>query len=197
MRLADLALGSPFGITVTLLVAAAIGGAVAVNVLRVRMRRPPEAAPRSPRPSRPSTPATSPRPGAWPNACSSRADLSTDDWGGPDFILGLDAVRAADHASEKEQPEHYRTAATLLQKAYGRGFPPGREGEGLYQLARCLQLSGSVAASCSVLETALETELAAPGRAAPHAGRGADGPVAARRRPRPWPKTIATWPAQV
>ncbi|MGA2619074.1 MAG: tetratricopeptide repeat protein [Thermoguttaceae bacterium] len=81
--------------------------------------------------------------------------LATAEWGGPDFVLGVAAMHDADAALDTEKPAQYRAAARLLQTAYDRGFPEGRQAEGLYLLGQSLCSSGAFAASRPFLQAAL------------------------------------------
>ncbi len=93
-----------------------------------------------------------------------QGNLATEEWGGPDFVLGLVAVRDADAAMDTEKPAQYRAAAQLLQTAYDRGFPEGRQAEGLYLLGKSLCSSGAFAAGRPFLQAALRA-------GSPHAGQ--------------------------
>jgi tetratricopeptide (TPR) repeat protein len=82
--------------------------------------------------------------------------LSTEEWGGPDFILGMVAVHEAQTALDRLKAAAYRAAAAHLQDAYDRGFPAGREAAGLYWLGESLYLSGRISASRPLLQAALQ-----------------------------------------
>ncbi len=86
-----------------------------------------------------------------------QGNLSMEDWGGPVFVLGVAAAHDADQAAEKTQAENYLIAARYLEEANNRGFPPGRQAEGLYLLGKTLTLAGRYAASRGVLQAALKT----------------------------------------
>lgn len=85
-------------------------------------------------------------------------DLSTEDWGGPDFVLGVLQIETAADALEKQKPDAYLAAAKYLEESYNRGFPAGRESTGLYLLGKSLCLGGRPAAARSVLQAALKTD---------------------------------------
>ncbi len=82
-------------------------------------------------------------------------DITTEDWGGPDFILGtLDALEA-EAASSKERAEAFRLAALYLARSRERGFPANREPAGLYLLGKSLCRCGRLEEALPVLEEAL------------------------------------------
>jgi tetratricopeptide (TPR) repeat protein len=79
-----------------------------------------------------------------------------DEWGGPVFVLGAAAAHEADQAWEKDRKAKYLVAARYLEDARDRGFPAGREAEGLYLLGKSLSLSGRASAARSALQAALK-----------------------------------------
>jgi len=85
----------------------------------------------------------------------SQGDLSTEEWGGPDFVLGMVAVHQAQLALDKQKTAAYRTAAGHLQDAYDHGFPADRQAVGLYWLAESLYLCGRVSASRPIFQAVL------------------------------------------
>jgi TolA-binding protein len=85
-----------------------------------------------------------------------QGDLSTEDWGGPDFVLGMVAVHEAQRALDKQKAAAFRTAAEHLQNARDRGLPDGRQAEGLYWLGESLYLSGRISASRTIFQAALK-----------------------------------------
>jgi len=86
----------------------------------------------------------------------SEAALSPEDpLGAPSFVLGAAAAYEADDAWTTDKEHLYLLAARYLEEARDLGFPPGREGEGLFLLGRSLYLSGQMAASRIVLEETL------------------------------------------
>jgi len=86
-----------------------------------------------------------------------RGDLSTAEYGGPSFVRGAAAANEVEMAwSEKRRHQLHALAAHHLEDARDRGFPQGREGQGLYLLGRSLLFGGKAAASQSVLREALQ-----------------------------------------
>jgi tetratricopeptide (TPR) repeat protein len=85
-----------------------------------------------------------------------QGDLSTEEWGGPDFVLGMVAVHQAQLALDKQKTAAYRTAAEYLQNAHDRGFPDGRQAVGLYWLGESLYLSGRISASRPIFQAVLK-----------------------------------------
>jgi len=83
-------------------------------------------------------------------------DITTEDWGGPDFILGTLAARAAEEARGKQRSESFRLASLYLARSRERGFPEHREPAGLYLLGKCLCLCGRLENALPVLEQALQ-----------------------------------------
>jgi TolA-binding protein len=82
--------------------------------------------------------------------------LSIEECGGPAFVRGMAAANDAENALESEKPKHYAAVAKYLAEAHQRGFPAGREAEGLYLLGKSLYLTGQVAASRPILQSALK-----------------------------------------
>jgi tetratricopeptide (TPR) repeat protein len=82
-------------------------------------------------------------------------DITTADWGGPDFILGTLAAKAANEASPNDRAEAYRQAALYLARSRDRGFPEHREPAGLYLLGKCLCRCDRLDEALPVLEQAL------------------------------------------
>jgi TolA-binding protein len=85
-----------------------------------------------------------------------QGDLSTEEWGGPDFVLGMVAVHQAQLALDKQKTAAYRTAAEYLQDAHDRGFPDGRQAVGLYWLGESLYLCGRISASRPIFQAVLK-----------------------------------------
>ena len=87
-----------------------------------------------------------------------QAKLSPDDpLGAAPFLLGAAAAYEADDAWNVDQGHLYLVASRYLEEARDLGFPPDREGEGLYLLGRSLYLTGQMAASRLVLREALDS----------------------------------------
>jgi len=84
-----------------------------------------------------------------------RDDLPIGELGGPVFVLGAVSAYEAEDSWSKERTRYLLLAARYLEEARDRGFPPGREGEGLYLLGKSLYLSGQIPSSRPVLLSAL------------------------------------------
>jgi len=82
--------------------------------------------------------------------------LPLEQWGGPPYVLGVVAAHEAEQTYGPDQSARFLVAARYLEEARSRGFPEGREGEGLFLLAKCLYSGGRVPASRVVLREALE-----------------------------------------
>jgi tetratricopeptide (TPR) repeat protein len=82
-------------------------------------------------------------------------DITTEDWGGPDYVLGTLAARAAEDANGKQRAESFRLAALYLARSRERGFPAHRESAGLYLLGKSLCRCGRLEEALPVLEEAL------------------------------------------
>ncbi len=83
--------------------------------------------------------------------------LSPDDpLGAPSFLLGAAAAYEADEAWRADRESLHLLAARYLEEARDLGFPPGREGEGLYLLGRSRYRIGEMAAARLVLREALK-----------------------------------------
>ncbi len=79
-----------------------------------------------------------------------------EEQGGPIFILG--AVLAQDAAGQwddTQQRRLYLIAARYLEEGRARGYPEGREGDGIYLLGQCLYRAGHYAECLPVLHEAL------------------------------------------
>ncbi len=83
-------------------------------------------------------------------------DITTEDWGGPDFILGTLAERAAEEAGGKERTEAFRLASLYLARSRERRFPVHRESAGLFLLGKSLCRCGRMEEAVPVLEQALQ-----------------------------------------
>ncbi len=81
--------------------------------------------------------------------------LSPTERGGPWYVLGAVAAAEAPRLTEPDRTKHYARAAQWLEESHVRGFPAGREPEGLYLLGESLCRSNQFAASLPVLEEAL------------------------------------------
>lgn len=71
------------------------------------------------------------------------------------FVLGMVAMHEADATWASDKTNYHLVAARYLDEARDRGFPPGRDAEGLHALGRCLFLSGQIESSRAVLREAL------------------------------------------
>ena len=83
-------------------------------------------------------------------------DITTEEWGGPDFILGALAAKAAEESSGKQRSESFRLASLYLARSRERGFPEHRQSAGLYLLGKSLCLCDRLQAALPVLEQALQ-----------------------------------------
>lgn len=81
--------------------------------------------------------------------------LSPEELGGPLFVLGAAASYEADDVWGKEQHSYHLLAATYLEEAQDRGFPPNRRAEGVFLLGRSRYLSQQFASCIPLLEKAL------------------------------------------
>lgn len=84
------------------------------------------------------------------------ASLAPDELGGPRYVLGVAASRRAEQLAGIERRRRYALAARLLAESRRRGFPAGREPEGLFLLGKCLLAGGRTAESRPVLREALK-----------------------------------------
>ncbi|MFZ5832861.1 MAG: tetratricopeptide repeat protein [Planctomycetota bacterium] len=75
--------------------------------------------------------------------------------GGPDFVLGAVAAYESRELLDKAAKLRYLVAARYLEESHNRGFPVGREAEGLYLLGRSLFHSGQSAGCLPVLQESL------------------------------------------
>jgi tetratricopeptide (TPR) repeat protein len=82
-------------------------------------------------------------------------DITTEEWGGPDFILGTLAAKAAEEATLSHRIESFRLASLYLTQSRERGFPAHRESAGLYLLGKSLCRCGRLEEALPVLEQAL------------------------------------------
>jgi len=76
--------------------------------------------------------------------------------GGAAFVLGAITAGEADEAWRTERKTAYLVAARYLEEARDRGFPPGREAEGLFLLGKSLYMSDHFPQSRPVLREALK-----------------------------------------
>jgi tetratricopeptide (TPR) repeat protein len=84
-------------------------------------------------------------------------ELSHDELGGPMFVLGVVMMQEADeHLDSQKRQLLFRVAARYLEEARSRGFPEGREAEGLRRLGESLHGAGRYAQSVPVLRQAIE-----------------------------------------
>lgn len=86
------------------------------------------------------------------------SNLSDTESSGPPFVLGAVAAMQADTLWEEDQRRYYLVASRYLQEAQRSGFPPGREGIGLFLLGKSLCLSRQYNAAREVLEQALTSD---------------------------------------
>jgi len=86
----------------------------------------------------------------------SQGTPSTEELGVAVFGLGAAAACEADATWSRQTRNYYLAAARYLEEARDRGFPPGRQAEGVYLLGRSLYLSGQAPASRPILLEALK-----------------------------------------
>jgi tetratricopeptide (TPR) repeat protein len=84
-------------------------------------------------------------------------------WGGVPFVLATADLYERDGQDSEPTLLVEAQITAMLQTARERGFPKGREAQGLYLLGRCLAKTGQYAAAREVLESALA--VGAPPRA--------------------------------
>ena len=96
--------------------------------------------------------------------------LNTRERGGPPFVLGAVAAEEAEFASEADRSGAYQSAARYLDEARIRGFPEGRQAQGLYLLGKYSCLSGNYTVGRTVLEDALR-QFPTQRRSLRHVGR--------------------------
>jgi len=92
---------------------------------------------------------------AWALRRQPRPDL--DACSAAAYVLGNVAAARADETFGKQSRRYYLLAARYLDEARDRGFPEGREGDGLALLGYCLCQSGQFAAARLVLREALNS----------------------------------------
>jgi tetratricopeptide (TPR) repeat protein len=90
------------------------------------------------------------------NVLRRRKSLPIEEWGGPLFVLGMATYEEAKESWSSDKEKQYLLASRYLEEARDRGFPEGRDAEGLYTLGKTLFLSGQIPASRSALRAALE-----------------------------------------
>ncbi len=99
--------------------------------------------------------------GAYPEArdlaekLARQPNLPETELGGPVFVLGAAIAYEAEQLPEKERKARSLVAASYLEEARVRGFPRGRQAEGLLLLAESLFHSGQWVAARPVLKEAL------------------------------------------
>jgi TolA-binding protein len=84
--------------------------------------------------------------------------LAPEELGGPLFALGAATMREASQAAPRERGPLLLIASRYLEEALQRGFPPGREGEGLYLYGKCLYERGQISACRPVLFSAVKAD---------------------------------------
>ncbi len=85
-----------------------------------------------------------------------QGDLRTEDLGAPVFALGAAAAYEAEVTWSRDKTKYYLMAVRYLEEARDRGFPPGRQAEGLFLLGKSLYLCGRIPASRPALLEALK-----------------------------------------
>ncbi|MGW8257860.1 MAG: hypothetical protein ACWGMZ_10280, partial [Thermoguttaceae bacterium] len=82
--------------------------------------------------------------------------LRIEEFGGPIFALGAATAYEAEKTDGKNRGRLFLLAAKYLEDANIRGFPAGRQDEGLYLLGKSLYESGQLSAARSVLISAIK-----------------------------------------
>ena len=128
-------------------------------------------------------------------------DITTEEWGGPDFILGPSPPRPPRNRAANSGSDSFRLASLYLARSRERGFPEHRETAGLYLLGKSLCLCDRWQAALPVLEQVLahdrdhaaelhllliEARLGVP-QAGPRQGPGRKPETALRFRTSPMP----------
>ena len=96
---------------------------------------------------------------------AAKPDITNEEWGGPDFVFGSLAMKAAEAEVGPKRSEAFHQASLYLKRSHERGFPAHRESTGLYLLGKSLCLSGRLDDALPVLQEAMrkpadhETEL--------------------------------------
>jgi TolA-binding protein len=85
-----------------------------------------------------------------------QAAAADDQTGGVDFVLGAAAACLADASLSGIKAKHFLAAAQQLERARERGFPAGREAEGLFWLGKSQFYSGQLTACRPTLREALK-----------------------------------------
>lgn len=83
-------------------------------------------------------------------------DAPDDHTGGTDYVLGAATASQADASSSELKAAHFLEASRLLEQARDRGFPAGRDADGLYWLGKSLFSSGQLAACRPTLREGLK-----------------------------------------
>ena len=149
-------LADPFRLLLVVAVNVAVVVGIVSTAVILRNRKPPPKPSRWPWPSARWIAAIRPRPSSMAERLAASKDITTEEWGGPDFILGTLAAKAAEEASGKQRTESFRLASLYLARSRERGFPEHREPAGLYLLGKSLCLCGRLEAALPVLEQALQ-----------------------------------------
>ena len=84
--------------------------------------------------------------------------LSDAEAGVPPYVLGVAALQDAEQYEGKQRQGFLTVAARYLEEAQAKGFPEGREQQGIYVLGKSLFESGQSAAARPVLEDALQLD---------------------------------------
>ena len=88
----------------------------------------------------------------------SQGTFQADALGGPTFVLGAAAACEAEDSWSTNKKSLYLISARYLEEACDLGFPPDRQGEGLFLLGRALYQSGQIPSSRLVLREALKVD---------------------------------------
>src|SRR5205085_2383965 len=84
--------------------------------------------------------------------------LSDSDAGVPPYVLGMAAVQDAEQYEGAKRRGFLTVAARYLEESQAKGFPEGREQQGIFLLGKCLFESGQSTAARPILEATVKLD---------------------------------------